>query len=174
MADVRILGVDPGTATVGFGVIDRRCGDRYRYVASGIISTSKTLPAAERLSIIRGDLLTLLNEYQPDVVAVEAIFFFKNAKTLVPVSQARGVILEAASSVGCAIAEYTPMQVKMNMTGHGRADKKFVQHAVARLLNLDEIIKPDDASDALAIAVCHARSDVFSRAIVKIERQSHI
>ncbi len=174
MADLRILGVDPGTATVGFGVIDKRSGDRYRYVASGIISTSKLLPAAERLTIIRTDLLTLLNEYQPEVVAVEAIFFFKNAKTLVPVSQARGVILEAASSIGCQTAEYTPMQVKMCVTGHGRADKKFVQQAVASLLMLDEIIKPDDASDALAIAVCHARTAVFSNPVLQAERQSYI
>lgn len=116
----------------------------------------------QRLSMIRKDLTSLLQEYQPDIAAVEAIFFFKNAKTLVPVSQARGVIIEAASTYGLAVAEYTPMQVKMCLTGYGRADKKDVQFAVANLLKLKEIVKPDDASDALAIAVSHARMSVGS------------
>ena len=160
MSSIRILGIDPGTAIVGFGVVDQRPGDRFGYVASGIIETPKTMDAPSRLSMIRRDMIDLLSEFKPDVVAVEAIFFFKNAKTLVPVSQARGVILESAASSGHPIAEYTPMQVKMCITGHGRADKKFVQTSVANLLNLSEIIKPDDASDALAIAVCHARMSV--------------
>lgn len=112
--------------------------------------------------MIRRDMITLLEEYTPDVVAVEAIFFFKNAKTLVPVSQARGVILESAASGGYEVVEYTPMQVKLCLTGFGRAEKSFVQTAVAKLLNLSQIIKPDDANDAIAIAVCHARMDVSS------------
>jgi crossover junction endodeoxyribonuclease RuvC len=102
-------------------------------------------------------LISLINEYAPAVVVVESIFFFKNAKTLVPVAQARGVIIEAASCMGTEIVEYTPMQVKLHLTGHGRADKRMVQEIIARLLGLAEIIRPDDASDALAIAVCHAR-----------------
>ncbi len=118
-------------------------------------------PAA-RLSMIRRDMITLLDEFRPDVVAVESIFFFKNAKTLVPVSQARGVILESACTSGYETVEYTPMQVKMCVTGFGRAEKSFVQTAVAKLLNLDQIVKPDDASDALAIAITHARMSVSS------------
>ncbi len=157
MSVQRILGIDPGTATVGFGIVDKFAQDSYRYISSGIIQTKKEQGAAQRLAIIRRDMITLLEEYQPEVVAVESIFFFKNAKTLVPVSQARGVLLEAAATSGYQTAEYTPMQVKMCLTGHGRADKSFVQEAVAKLLNLSQIIKPDDASDALAIAVCHAR-----------------
>lgn len=156
----RILGIDPGTATVGFGVLDakgRGNQDSLNYIASGIIQTSKHSPAGTRLSIIREDLISLINEYRPDVLAIEAIFFFKNAKTLVPVAQARGVIIEAASHMGVQTYEYTPMQVKLNLTGFGKADKKLVQVMIARLFGLPDIIRPDDASDALAIAVCHAR-----------------
>lgn len=173
------MGIDPGTATVGFGVIDRLEGDRYRYISSGVISTPKSLGAAVRLSMIRKDMITLFEEFNPDVVAVESIFFFKNAKTLVPVSQARGVILESAATHGYETAEYTPMQVKMCITGFGRAEKNFVQIAVANLLNLSQIVKPDDASDALAIAVCHARIDVSSalkaalRQVSKANGHSH-
>lgn len=152
--------MDPGTATVGFGVVDKLAGDSFRYIASGIIQTSKELPAAARLSMIRKDLLCLLDEYNPSVVAVEAIFFFKNAKTIIPVAQAKGVILEVSSTAGYSTVEYTPMQVKMCLTGYGKADKKFIQETVANLLNLSQIIKPDDASDALAIAICHARMNV--------------
>jgi crossover junction endodeoxyribonuclease RuvC len=128
-----------------------------RYIASGIIKTTNRDTTGDRLSIIRTDILSLISEYNPDVVSVEAIFFFKNAKTLVPVAQARGVILEAAACKGLPTYEYTPMQVKLHLTGYGRAEKSVVQIMIAELLNLPEIIKPDDASDALAIAVCHAR-----------------
>lgn len=152
--------MDPGTATVGFGVVDKLDGDSFAYIASGIIQTSKDLPAAARLSMIRKDLLCLLDEYEPTEVAVEAIFFFKNAKTIVPVAQAKGVILEACSTAGYSTVEYTPMQVKMCLTGYGKSDKKFIQTTVANLLNLSQIIKPDDASDALAIAICHARMNI--------------
>ncbi len=107
--------------------------------------------------MIREDLIDLVGEYEPDEVAVEAIFFFKNAKTLVPVAQARGVILEALAANGLVAGEYTPMQVKLQLTGYGKAEKPEVQWAVAKLLGLSEIVKPDDASDALAIAVTHGR-----------------
>ena len=110
-----------------------------------------------RLKIIREDILSLVELYSPDAVAIESIFFFKNAKTLVPVAQARGVILEAVESRGVPATEYTPMQVKMSVSGYGKAEKKEIQYMVARLLNHTQIIKPDDASDAVAIAICHAR-----------------
>jgi crossover junction endodeoxyribonuclease RuvC len=99
----------------------------------------------------------LIDQFTPDVLAIEALFFFKNAKTVISVAQARGVILEAASCKCLSVAEYTPMQVKLNLTGFGRADKQLVQIMIAQLLGLPAIIKPDDASDALALAVCHAR-----------------
>ncbi len=157
---VRILGIDPGTAIVGYGVLDSTgCGGKesLRYIASGIIQTSKEHSPGKRLHVIRCDLVSLIEEFRPDVMAIESLFFFKNAKTLVPVAQARGVILEAAEHMGIATIGYTPMQVKLHLTGFGRADKEMVQLTVAKLLDLPKIIKPDDAADAVAIAVCHAR-----------------
>ncbi len=160
---MRIFGIDPGTQTTGYGVIDLEGASRLSYVASGVVHTSKDMPFPKRLSTIRMDIIELINEYAPNVVAVESIFFFKNAKTVIPVSQARGVLIEAASSVGLDSKEYTPMQVKQCLTGFGRADKKDIQIAVQALLQLPSIIKPDDASDALAIAICHARMDLSAR-----------
>lgn len=157
----RILGIDPGTATVGFGVLDWHGSDAFSYISSGVITTSKHLSTGERLKIIREDLLSLIDEYQPDQAGVEALFFFKNAKTLVPVAQARGVILECFATRGIGIGEYTPMQVKQQVTGYGKATKEDVQWAVAKLLKLEKVIKPDDASDALAIALSHARMSLI-------------
>ncbi len=151
------MGVDPGTATVGFGIVDWVAGDSFRYISSGVISTPKTMAAPNRLKMIREDLISLIEEFQPDECGVEAIFFFKNAKTVIPVAQARGVILEALATFNMVAGEYTPMQVKLHVTGYGKAEKPEVQWAVAKLLNLPEIVKPDDASDALAIALTHAR-----------------
>jgi len=158
--DIRILGIDPGTATTGYGIVDLHSRNIYRYIASGTIQTSKLLNMSERLKIIREDIISLIDLYTPDVVSIESIFFFKNAKTLVPVAQARGVILEAAGSRGITVAEYTPMQVKMSVTGYGKSEKKEVQFIVARLLNHEQIIKPDDACDAVAVAICHARNRI--------------
>jgi len=119
------------------------------------------MSVGQRLSIIRSDLLSLIDEYKPDVLAVEALFFCKNARTAMAVAQARGVILEAAECRSIAVKEYTPMQVKLHLTGFGRSDKRVVQDMIARLLELPAIIRPDDASDALALAVCHARMSVI-------------
>lgn len=110
--------------------------------------------------MIREDVLSLVELFSPDAVAIESIFFFKNAKTLVPVAQARGVIIEAVASRGLAVSEYTPMQVKMSVSGYGKAEKSEIQFVVARLLNHSQIIKPDDACDAVAIAICHARNRI--------------
>ncbi len=153
----RIMGIDPGTATVGYGVVQFTPRDSFEYIGSGTIQTPSSMSAGKRLNMIRADLLEIIDQFKPDILSVEAIFFFKNAKTVVPVAQARGVILEVAASVDVDAFEYTPMQVKLQVAGFGRAEKQMVQHAVARLLNLQEIIRPDDASDALALAVCHAR-----------------
>ena len=154
---IRILGIDPGTATVGWGVVDCLNKNSFHCPATGIIQTPKEMNAGKRLQMIRQDLLSLIEEFKPEAMIVEAIFFFKNAKTLVPVSQARGVILECGAFMNVQTFEYTPMQVKQNLTGFGRADKKDVQYAVARILGHEKIIKPDDAADAVAIAICHAR-----------------
>lgn len=160
LKNLRILGIDPGTATVGYGVLDctgSGSKESLTYIASGIISTSKDLSAGSRLHIIRCDLLSLIEQFQPDVAAIESLFFFKNAKTVIPVAQARGVILEACEFKGLPTASYTPMQVKMHLTGYGKSDKEQIQLMVAKLLDLNKIIKPDDAADAVAIAVCHSR-----------------
>ena len=151
------MGIDPGTATVGYGVVQFTPRDSFEYIGSGTIQTPSSMSAGKRLQMIRADLLEIIDQFKPDILSVEAIFFFKNAKTVVPVAQARGVILEVAATVDVDAFEYTPMQVKLQVAGFGRAEKQMVQHAVARLLNLQEIIRPDDASDALALAVCHAR-----------------
>jgi len=115
------------------------------------------MSAGQRLAMIRTDLIQLIEQFNPNILAVEAIFFFKNAKTAMSVAQARGVILETAAACGLPVAEYTPMQVKLQITGFGKADKRLVQEMIASLLDLPQIIKPDDASDALAIAACHVR-----------------
>jgi len=157
---LRILGIDPGTATVGYGVLDctgNGSKESLTYIASGIISTSKDLSPGARLHIIRCDLVSLIEQFKPEIAAIESLFFFKNAKTFVPVAQARGVILEACEFMGLPAFSYTPMQVKMHLTGYGKSDKEQVQLMVAKLLDLTKIIKPDDAADAVAIAVCHSR-----------------
>ncbi len=153
----RILGIDPGTATIGYGALIHSTNNDLTYLGSGTIQTPKHLVAGERLCMIRGDLIQLIQEFNPDILAVEAIFFFKNAKTAMAVAQARGVILEAAATCSVPVAEYTPMQVKQQLTGYGKADKRVVQEMIASLLCLPAIIKSDDASDALALAVCHTR-----------------
>ncbi len=155
---MRIFGVDPGTATTGYGVLDVSGRSTFRYITSGIISTPKDMPMHERLRTIRSDALSLLAEYAPDILVIEQLFFFRNATTVIPVAQARGVLLEAAATYNIDVAEYTPMQVKLNLTGYGRADKKMVQTLVAKLLDHPSIIKPDDAADAVALCICHARA----------------
>ncbi len=113
--------------------------------------------------MIRQDLIQLIEQFNPNILAVEALFFFKNAKTAMSVAQARGVILEASAACSVPVVEYTPMQAKVQITGYGKADKRLVQEMIASLLNLPQIIKPDDASDALALAVCHARHNHLSQ-----------
>lgn len=163
-----IMGIDPGTATVGYGVVQFTPRDDFEYISSGTIQTPSSMSAGKRLNMIRADLIELITLFKPDILSVEAIFFFKNAKTVVPVAQARGIILEVAASFDLDTFEYTPMQVKLQIAGHGRAEKIQVQEAVMRTLALREIIKPDDASDALALAVCHARMSHVIDASMKV------
>jgi crossover junction endodeoxyribonuclease RuvC len=150
---MKILGIDPGTATVGFGVVEKR-GDSWRSVAYGCILTSKEKELAQRLGEIAKDLSLIVEKYSPGVLAVEKLFFCKNVKTALDVGHARGVILEKGQENSLEIFEYTPLQIKQALTGYGRADKRQVQQMVARILKLKEIPKPDDAADALAVALC--------------------
>jgi crossover junction endodeoxyribonuclease RuvC len=154
---MRILGIDPGIALVGFGVVDV---GRDGIVAGnyGHISTESGTPFPDRLKILYDDMSTVISEYKPDVVAIEELFFNKNVKTAIMASHARGVIILSAVNVGIDVAEYTPLQVKQAVTGYGRASKQQVQAMVTQLLRLKEIPQPDDTADALAVAICHANS----------------
>jgi len=151
-----ILGIDPGTAIIGFGAIKKK--KNLELIEYGCIKTSKDLSTAERLEKLNKELNSLILRLKPDIVAVEDIFFFKNLKTAIKVSQARGVILLSAQKKKINIEEYTPLQVKQAVACYGRADKAQIQKMVKTLLNLKEIPKPDDAADALAIAICCANT----------------
>ena len=154
---MRILGIDPGVAIVGFGVLDHEKGQS-KMVQYGAINTEAGLPLATRLMQIESDLKQLIEHFQPDVISIEELFFSKNITTGIAVAHARGVILCTAEKMGIPIYEYTPMQVKQAVVGYGLADKHQVMDMVRRLLKLSAIPKPDDAADALAIGLCHARS----------------
>jgi len=152
---MRILGIDPGTATTGFGVVDREYNN-CKAVDYGIIETTPDLDMPERLKRIHEGICWLIEEYQPDELVVEELFFNRNVTTAITVGQARGVVLLAAAQHNIPTSEYTPMQVKQAITGYGGADKKQVQMMVKNILKLATIPRPDDAADALAIAVCHS------------------
>ena len=150
-----ILGLDPGTAITGYGVIEIN-GNRYKALDYGCINTKAGLPMPERLEKIYRGVCQLLEQATPDEVAIEELYFNTNATTAISVGQARGVIMLAAAQKGLPIGEYTPLQVKQAMVGYGRADKKQIQYMVTSFLKLPSPPKPDDAADALAIAICHA------------------
>ena len=154
---MRTLGIDPGTATTGFGVVDE-INKKLSLVDYGCIKTSADLDMPSRLNIISEQMKELIDKYKPENVAVEQLFFTTNAKTAIKVGEARGVILLTASQAGVKVSEYTPLQVKMALTGYGKADKKQVQYMVKSVLKCKEIPKPDDAADAVAIAICHLNS----------------
>jgi len=149
------MGIDPGTAILGYGCIEA-AKNKNRLIIYGCLQTSKNLDQAQRLKILYKQLSGLLKKYRPDYLVVEEIFFFKNSKTVIGVSQARGIAILAAANLGIPVIEFTPLQVKQAVTGYGRAEKQQVQKMVKILLGLSEIPKPDDAADALAIAICGA------------------
>ena len=151
-----ILGIDPGVATVGFGVISSERG-RITPVRYGVVSTPAGDRLASRLSRIFHDVTELIDTFRPEVISVEELFFNTNITTGIAVAHGRGAILLAAEERGVPLAEYTPLQIKQAITGYGRADKKQMMEMVRRLLNLPAIPRPDDAADALAVAICHAR-----------------
>ena len=150
-----ILGIDPGTATTGYGLIEEK-GGMLSLIDYGVILTGAKLPLEQRLEKIYDQLEDIIEEYNPDEIAVEELFFSNNAKTAMSVGQARGVILLATQKAGVPVSEYTPNQVKNGICGYGGADKKQVQKMVQILLKLSETPEPDDAADALAIAICHS------------------
>lgn len=152
-----IIGIDPGTAIVGYGVI-KKINKNITPIDYGCILTQKELSMPQRLAKISDDLRILIEKYNPNEMAVEDLFFFKNLKTVISVSQARGVILATAVQAKIAVFEYTPLQVKQAICSYGRASKGQVQQMVKMVYGLKEIPKPDDAADALAVAFCHANT----------------
>jgi len=151
-----ILGIDPGLATVGFGVVESK-GGKLKFLDCGIIKTAPTLEFPERLHIIKHDVLKLLNSIKPDAVGVEELFFARNVTTAIKVAHARGVIMESIYEKRIPIFNFTPLQIKNNIAGYGMADKWQIQEMVKRILHLSRHPKPDDAADALAIAICTER-----------------
>ena len=154
---MRILGIDPGVAIVGFGLIESERGS-VRMLQYGAVTTPAGLPLATRLVQIENDMTELIRQLKPDEIAIEELFFSKNITTGIAVAHARGVILYTAQRMHLPVYEYTPMQVKQAVVGYGLADKKQVMDMTKRLLKLKAVPRPDDAADALAIAICHARS----------------
>ena len=154
---MRILGIDPGFAIVGFGLVESG-GGRQRLLRCGAITTPAGQPLPRRLRQIADDMDILLTQFQPDAMAVEELFFNNNVTTGIGVAQARGLILLSAERAGVPIFEYSPSQVKQAVVGYGKAEKRQVMDMTKRLLGLNAVPKPDDAADAVAIALCHARS----------------
>jgi crossover junction endodeoxyribonuclease RuvC len=151
---MRVLGIDPGTATTGYGIVDGHEG-QVQMVTYGAIQTSSKLPMPERLVQIYAELAALIQEYRPDAAAIEELFFGRNVTTAITVGQARGVLILALAHAGVSIAEYKPAVIKQTIAGYGQADKAQMQLMVRHLLDLEETPRPDDAADGLAIALTH-------------------
>lgn len=161
---MRIIGIDPGYAITGFAVLDYN-GNHFELVKSGAIETKAGVPLPIRLAKIYDDMQLLVNEYKPDAISIEELFFNRNTTTAIGVAQGRGAVLIVAAKNSIPIYEYTPLQVKQGVVGYGRADKKQVQMMVKTILNLEKVPKLDDTTDAIAIAICHAHSYRFAKEI---------
>lgn len=151
---MRILGIDPGYAIVGFGIVDYDAA-HFKTIAYGAVTTSADMDFCDRLIDIYKDISDIIKKYAPDCISIERLYFNTNTKTAIDVAQARGVILLAARQAGISVNEYTPLQVKQSITGYGKAEKRQVMEMVKSLLQLKKIPKPDDTADALALAICH-------------------
>ena len=154
---MRIIGIDPGYAIMGWGILDLK-GNKFSVVDYGSITTDAGVEAAKRLQHIYAELGAIIEKYQPEEAAIEELFFNNNAKTVILVGEARGIAVLACANAGLEISEYTPLQIKQALVGYGRADKKQVQAMVKAILNLKEVPKPDDTADAVAAAICHGHS----------------
>jgi crossover junction endodeoxyribonuclease RuvC len=150
-----VVGIDPGTAITGYGVVGQTVSGEFELLACGVIRTAAQDPMPARLRELYTDFVALLTEFQPDHVAIEKLFFGRNVTTAISVGQARGVILLATAQRDIPLAEYTPAEVKQAITGYGNAEKRQVQEMVQRLLHLPTLPKPDDAADGVAVAICH-------------------
>lgn len=154
---MRIIGIDPGYAIMGWGILDLK-GNKFSVVDYGSITTDAGVEASKRLQHIYAELGAIIAKYQPEEAAIEELFFNNNAKTVILVGEARGIAILACANAGLEISEYTPLQIKQALVGYGRADKKQVQAMVKAILNLKEVPKPDDTADAVAAAICHGHS----------------
>lgn len=161
---MRVLGIDPGFATTGYGVVERAAGT-FNALALGAIKTTPGLPQADRLLELRAALLQIVSTHAPDVVALERVFFNANVRTAMGVGQASGVLMVTAAGAGLAVHEYTPTEVKQSVVGVGNASKHQVQAMIASLLRLSGPPKPPDAADACALAICHLNRSGLARAI---------
>ncbi len=157
-----VLGVDPGTAITGYGVVGQTVEREFELLACGVIRTAADQLMHLRLLELYDDFRKIIREFNPDEIAIEKLFFGRNVTTAITVGQARGVLLLAAAQNGQPIAEYTPAEIKQAITGYGNADKPQIQAMVQRLLNLDAIPQPDDAADGVAVALCHLQNTRFS------------
>lgn len=163
---MRILGIDPGYAILGWSVLDLK-GNHFSVVDYGAITTDAKMEMPIRLQHLYTELTAIIAKYQPEEAAIEELFFNNNAKTAIMVGQARGVIVLACVNGGLEISEYTPLQIKQALVGYGRADKKQIQAMVKAILNLSEVPKPDDTADAVAAAICHGHSRGTRKRILK-------
>lgn len=159
---MRILGIDPGTGILGFGVIDVVKPGKVKLVDGGVIRTPVKQPDSERLKTIYDELHEIIEATKPEIMSVEKLFFAQNVTTAMSVSQARGVVLLCGEQHGLSLFEYTPLQIKQAVTGYGKADKKQVQEMVRVILGLNQVPKPDDCADALAAAICHSMTGHFA------------
>lgn len=159
---MRILGIDPGTGILGFGVIDVNRAGKATLVDGGVIKTPPNQVDSIRLLTIYSELSEIIASVQPEIIAVEKLFFAQNVTTAMSVAQARGVVLLCGEQNSLTLFEYTPLQIKQALTGYGRADKKQIQEMVRVVLALDDIPKPDDCADALAVAICHSMTARFA------------
>jgi len=160
---VVVLGIDPGTASLGWGIIKRTEGAAYKVEAYGCINTYRNNLFPRRLEELYRNLSKIIEKYEPDIAAIEQLFFAKNLKTIISVAEARGVAILAAAQANLPVAEYTPLQIKQSLVGYGRAEKKQMQKMLKVLLGLKDIPTPDDAADALAVALCHLNSQRMSK-----------
>jgi len=159
-----IFGIDPGIGITGYSLVDFR-EDKFNLVTSGSIQTDKNAPHPKRLLELKNDLDFLIKKYNPDCASIEQLFFFKNQKTIIPVAQARGVILLTLEENSIPMFEYTPLVVKQTITGHGRSDKTMVKMMVKNYIEIDEKVKLDDTIDSIALAICHAQNLRFKEEI---------
>lgn len=165
---MRILGIDPGFAIMGYGIVDMK-GNRFAPVTYGALTTGKEMSMPDRLKCLYNGLMDLVFEYQPQVAAIEELFFNTNTRTAILVGQARGVAILACANSGLELCEYTPLQIKQGLVGYGRAEKRQIQIMVKTILGLPGIPKPDDTADALAAAICHGNSAGFASRLDKVK-----